>query len=92
MVLDVDRDDGAAGVGLGCDGVELAELLDGGFDGVGELLRDFGGGGAGPGGDDLRRFDGVLGVFEAADGPVGDDARRENGEGKGPGDGLAGMR
>ncbi len=76
-VLDDGAHHRAAARRLGFHPLELAELLDRAFDGVGDFLRDFGGAGSGVGRDDQRLLDRELGVLEPPHLNIGGDAAED---------------
>ena len=81
-VLDPHRDEGLPAGRFRIDVIDLAQLLAGYLDRVGDFLRHFGRAGAGVGRDDEGLLDGELGVFQPAEVAVGDEAA-EDGQGHG---------
>ena len=80
VFIDLDGDDGEAGLGGGGHFVDLGKLADGLLDGFGDLLFDLDGGATGILGDHDRVTDGDGGVFAVADAQVGDDAKKHDPE------------
>ena len=79
-VLDDGGDHRHAARGLRLDAIELAELLAGAFDRVGDLLGDLFGAGPGVGRDDQRFLDRELRVLEPAHLLIGHDPADEDEE------------
>ena len=67
LVLDDSTNHRPAASGLRFNALELAELLAGAFDGVGDLVGDLRRAGSGVRRDDERLLNGELGILEPAD-------------------------